>query len=228
MCQVSNSSKGREALIVVDLQNDFLPGGALEVPDALAIIPVIKHLMGSFDNVVLTQDWHPVDHISFACNHDGAVPFETIELSYGQQTLWPAHCVQNSHGSAITELLGDIESEYLLLRKGFRRHIDSYSAFMEGDRKTDTGLAHSLREKGIERVFVCGLATDFCVAWTAIDAKQYGFDVSVIEDACRGVNIDGSLELAWQEMQQAGIERISSDQLGSSTGFDLLPPAKPL
>jgi nicotinamidase/pyrazinamidase len=199
----------RDLLIVVDLQYDFLPGGSLAVTGGDAIVPLINELAQHFTNVVLTQDWHPANHISFASQHPGKAPFETIELDYGTQVLWPDHCVWATRGGAITEDL-HIPQAQMILRKGFNRNIDSYSGFQEADRQTLTGLAGYLNERQIERVFVAGLATDFCVAWTAIDAAAGGFDVSVIEDASRGIDSGGSLGRAWDDMAAAGVERIQS------------------
>jgi nicotinamidase/pyrazinamidase len=199
----------RDLLIVVDLQYDFLPGGSLAVTGGDTIVPLINELAHHFTNVVLTQDWHPANHISFASQHPGKAPFETIELDYGTQVLWPDHCVWATRGGAITEDLR-IPQAQMIIRKGFNRNIDSYSGFQEADRQTLTGLAGYLNERQIERVFVAGLATDFCVAWTAIDAAAGGFDVSVIEDASRGIDTGGSLARAWDDMAAAGVERIQS------------------
>jgi nicotinamidase/pyrazinamidase len=198
-----------DLLIVVDLQYDFLPGGSLAVSGGDAIVPLINALAQRFTNVVLTQDWHPANHISFASQHPGKAPYDTIELDYGRQVLWPDHCVWATHGGAITEDL-QIPQAQMIIRKGFNRNIDSYSGFQEADRQTLTGLAGYLNERQIERVFVVGLATDFCVAWTAIDAAAGGFDVSVIEDATRGIDTAGSLAQAWDDMAAAGVERIQS------------------
>jgi nicotinamidase/pyrazinamidase len=193
-------------LIVVDVQNDFMPGGALAVPRGDEVVPVINRLAARFENVVLTQDWHPRGHASFASSHPGKKPFETIELAYGTQVLWPDHCVQGSSGAAIHSGL-DIQNTQLVIRKGHHRDIDSYSAFLEADRKTATGLKGYLKERKIKQVFLCGLATDFCVAWTALDARAAGFEVRVIEDACRAIDLDGSLARAWQDLVTAGVTR---------------------
>src|SRR5687768_16607053 len=195
-------------LIVVDVQNDFCPGGALAVPKGDEVVPVINRLAARFDNVVLTQDWHPRGHASFASSHPGKKPFEAVELPYGEQVLWPDHCVQGTRGAAFHEGLEPGKAQ-LVIRKGFHRDIDSYSAFLEADRKTTTGLAGYLKERGLTSLFVCGLATDFCVAWTALDARRAGFEVSVIEDACRAIDLEGSLERAWAEMAAAGVKRIN-------------------
>ena len=198
-----------QCLIVVDVQNDFCPGGALAVPKGDEVVPVINRLAARFDNVVLTQDWHPRGHASFASSHPGKKPFEAVELPYGEQVLWPDHCVQGTRGAAFHEGLEPGKAQ-LVIRKGFHRDIDSYSAFLEADRKTTTGLAGYLKERGLKSLFVCGLATDFCVAWTALDARKAGFEVSVIEDACRAIDLQGSLERAWAEMAAAGVKRINS------------------
>ncbi len=198
------------ALLVIDVQRDFLPGGALAVPDGDAVVPVINQLAPHFDHVLLTQDWHPANHISFAANHAGAAPYETIDLPYGKQVLWPTHCVQGSAGADFAPGLTLPHAE-LVIRKGFRRNVDSYSAFQEADRQTPTGLAGYLRERGLTRLFLCGLATDFCVAWSALDARTSGFDVWVIEDACRAIDLDESLARAWRDMEQAGVLRVSKE-----------------
>ena len=199
-----------DCLLVIDVQNDFLPGGALAVPDGDQVIPVVNRLAKAFGRVVLTQDWHPREHVSFAANHAGTQPFGTIELPYGQQVLWPVHCVQYSTGAALADGL-DVPHAQLIVRKGYHPHIDSYSAFFEADRKTPTGLLGYLRELGMKRVFCVGLATDFCVAWSAMDARAAGLDVVVIEDACRAIDLNGSLAQAWQHMTDAGIVRLQSD-----------------
>jgi nicotinamidase/pyrazinamidase len=202
----------QDVLIVVDMQNDFMPGGALAVGGGDAIVPLVNQLAQNFANVVLTQDWHPKGHISFASSHPGAKPFETIAAPYGVQALWPDHCVQGSAGAALRAELA-IDHAVLILRKGFNRAIDSYSAFMEADRKSATGLAGFFREKAIRRVFVCGLATDYCVAWSALDARTAGFDTFVIEDACRAIDANGSLARAWAQMEAADVQRIQSAEI---------------
>jgi nicotinamidase/pyrazinamidase len=199
-------------LIVVDVQNDFIPGGALAVPRGDEVVPVINRTAARFENVVLTQDWHPKGHASFASSHPGRKPFETITLAYGPQVLWPDHCVQGTSGAALHEDLA-VPHAQLIVRKGHHRDIDSYSAFLEADRKTPTGLAGYLRERGFTRLYVCGLATDFCVAWTALDARAAGFETTVIEDACRAIDLEGSLEKAWREMARAGVKRTRSDAI---------------
>jgi nicotinamidase/pyrazinamidase len=196
-------------LVVVDVQNDFIPGGALAVPKGDEVVPVINRLAARFENVVLTQDWHPRRHASFASAHPGRKPFETIELAYGLQVLWPDHCVQGTSGAAFHPDL-DLTRAQLVIRKGFHPGIDSYSGFIEADRKTATGLAGYLKERGIRTLFVCGLAADFCVAWTALDARAAGFDVTVIEDASRAIDLEGSLARAWKDMEAAGVKRMLS------------------
>jgi nicotinamidase/pyrazinamidase len=197
------------ALIVVDVQNDFCPGGRLAVPDGNAVVPVINALAAAFETVVLTQDWHPADHDSFAVQHPGHDPFQMIDAAYGPQVLWPEHCVMGTAGAALHPGL-DVPQAALILRKGSRRMIDSYSAFLEADRTTKTGLDGYLRSRGIERLYFCGLATDFCVAWSALDARRYGFAASVIEPACRAIDLGGSLAAAWINLAEAGIGRLNS------------------
>ena len=194
----------REVLLIVDVQNDFCPGGALAVAEGDAIVPSINRLAQSFSHVILTQDWHPPGHASFASSHPGKRPFDTIEVSYGAQTLWPDHCVQGTQGAAFHPKL-DVPHAELVLRKGFRKSIDSYSAFCENDRRTATGLASYLRERGFERVTLCGLATDFCVAFSAIDGRGAGFDVALVTSACRGIDHEGSLDRALRSMVEAGV-----------------------
>ena len=201
-----------DVLLAIDVQNDFCPGGALAVPDGDAVVPVINRLAGAFDHVLLTQDWHPAGHTSFASSHAGRQPFETIEVAYGAQTLWPDHCVQGSTGAAFHENLEALRAE-LIIRKGYDPAIDSYSAFYENDRTTATGLTGYLRTRGFERVFMAGLATDFCVAYSAIDAAREGFAVVVIEDACRAIDLDGSLAAAKTRMAEAGASLVASSAL---------------
>ena len=196
-------------LLVIDVQNSFLPGGSLAVKDADQIVPVINRIARDFAHVVMTQDWHPSGHSSFASSHFGKKPFETIDLPYGKQVLWPDHCVQGTDGAALSGDLSIPQAE-LILRKGFHNDVDSYSAFTEADGKTTTGLAAYLRARGLERVFVAGLATDFCVAWSALDARKAGFATDVIEDACRAIDTEGSLAKAWSDMDKAGVKRIQS------------------
>ena len=195
------------ALVVVDVQNDFCPGGALEVPDGDAVVPAINRIAPRFAARILTQDWHPPGHRSFASSHPGRAPFETAELAYGEQVLWPDHCVQGTDGAAFHPDLATDGAD-LVLRKGFRPGIDSYSAFQENDRRTSTGLAGYLRGRGVSRLVFVGLATDFCVAWSAIDGAREGFEVAVVEDACRAIDLDGSLAAAWKEMAAAGVARV--------------------
>jgi nicotinamidase/pyrazinamidase len=194
----------RDVLIVVDVQNDFCPGGALAVPRGDEIVPVINRLAGEFAHVILTQDWHPRGHASFASSHAGKEPFHTVELAYGQQILWPDHCVQATQGAAFHSGL-DVRHAELVIRKGFRSGIDSYSAFRENDRRTPTGLAGYLKERGFERITLCGLATDFCVFYSAIDGREAGFEVSIVTSACRGIDVDGSLGHALRSMSEAGV-----------------------
>ncbi|MBB5754070.1 bifunctional nicotinamidase/pyrazinamidase [Prosthecomicrobium pneumaticum] len=192
-------------LIVVDVQNDFLPGGRLAVPDGDAVLPVVNALGTRFENVVLTQDWHTPGHVSFASSHAGKAPFETIVLGYGSQVLWPDHCVQGTEGAALSAGLA-LPHAQLVVRKGFHPAIDSYSAFFEADHATPTGLTGYLRERGLSEVFVVGLATDFCVAWTAIDARRQGFATTVIEEGCRAIDTGGSLAAARSAMAEAGVQ----------------------
>ncbi|VVE76213.1 bifunctional nicotinamidase/pyrazinamidase [Pandoraea sputorum] len=195
-----------EVLLVIDVQNDFMPGGALAVPHGDEVVPAINALASQFAHVVITQDWHPAAHVSFADNHPGRQPFETITLAYGEQVLWPTHCVQNTQGAALHADL-HIPHAQAVVRKGYQASVDSYSAFLEADRKTPTGLAGYLREKGVRRVHCVGLATDFCVAWSALDAKAAGFDACVIEHACRAIDLNGSLAAAWVALAAAGVSR---------------------
>lgn len=198
------------ALLITDVQYDFCPGGALAVPEGDAIIPTVNELMERFDHVVITQDWHPPGHESFASSHPGHAPFDVVEVDYGEQILWPDHCVQGSEGAQFHEDF-NVDAAQLIIRKGFRPHIDSYSAFYENDRTTPTGLTGYLRERGIDTLYVGGLATDFCVKWSALDGRKEGFDVYVIEDAARGIDQDGSLAQAWKEMNEAGVQVVSSE-----------------
>jgi nicotinamidase/pyrazinamidase len=191
-------------LLVIDVQNDFCPGGALAVPDGDAVVPGINALMDGFGPVILTQDWHPADHASFASQHPGRVPMETTDMPYGPQVLWPDHCVQGSPGAAFHAGLRADRAE-AIIRKGFRRAIDSYSAFFENDRATPTGLAGYLHTRGIERLTLVGLATDFCVHYSAVDAVRLGFAVTVRLDLCRAIDLDGSLAAARAAMRDAGV-----------------------
>jgi nicotinamidase/pyrazinamidase len=200
----ARSRDDREVLIIVDVQNDFCPGGALAVPDGDAIIPLVNRLAGEFAHVVLTQDWHPAGHSSFASAHPGREAFETVEAPYGAQTLWPDHCVQATPGAAFHPALAAPHAQ-LVLRKGFRCEIDSYSAFRENDRRTPTGLTAYLRERGFARLTLCGLATDYCVLFSALDAREAGFAVELAAKACRGIDLDGSLARAMRAMAEAGV-----------------------
>jgi nicotinamidase/pyrazinamidase len=200
------------ALIVVDVQNCFVDGGTLPVAHGVEVIPIINGIAPLFENIVVTQDWHTKGHSSFASSHQGKKPFDVVSLPYGQQVLWPDHGIQ---GTPDAELHIDLKlpTAQLIIRKGYRKDIDSYSAFMEADRKTTTGLAAYLHAHQIDTVFIVGLATDFCVAWTALDARAAGFNAYVIEDACRGINLNGSVQLAWNNMAESGVKRIHSDEL---------------
>jgi len=195
----------REALIVIDLQKDFCPGGSLAVSGGDEIVPMVNALARRFAHVVLTQDWHPPGHGSFASSHPGRKPFDAIDMAYGRQTLWPDHCVQDTQGAAFHPGLVCPQAE-LILRKGYRRDIDSYSAFFENDRVTPTGLAGYLRERGLTRLVFIGLATDFCVAYSALDARRAGFEATVLLDACRAIDAQGSLARMIAEMRAAGVD----------------------
>jgi nicotinamidase/pyrazinamidase len=199
-------------LIVVDAQNGFMPGGGLPVPRGDEVVPVINRIGQRLNNVVLTQDWHPAGHASFASSHPGKSPYEVITMPYGPQVLWPEHCVQGTHDAALHKDL-HLPQAQLIIRKGFHPLVDSYSAFMEADRTTTTGLAAYLQARGLRKAYICGLATDFCVAWTALDARAAGLEAVVIEDACRAIDLDGSLASAWQSMLAAGVQRVQSAQL---------------
>jgi nicotinamidase/pyrazinamidase len=202
----------QDVLLVVDVQNCFVPGGTLPVNGGDQIVPLINPLARAFEHVVLTQDWHTPGHISFASSHPGKKPFETIALPYGTQVLWPDHGVQGTADSNLHPAL-QIPHAELIIRKGYRKHIDSYSAFFEADGKTPTGLAGYLKERGQQQVFLVGLATDFCVAWSALDARKAGFAATVIEDATRGIDAGGSLAKSWQDMTGAGVRRLQSSAI---------------
>jgi len=202
-----------DALLVIDMQNDFCPGGSLAVAEGDAIVPIINDLGKHFDHVILTQDWHPERHISFASSHPGKQPYSTIQATYGPQALWPDHCLQQSEGAEFHPAL-DLRHAELILRKGFRREIDSYSAFLENDHTTPTGLAGYLRERGLKRLFLCGLAYDFCVRFSAIDGTALGFECLVLEDASRAVNLPGSVDATNSAFASASILRVFSDQIG--------------
>jgi nicotinamidase-related amidase len=201
-----------DALIVVDVQYDFLPGGALAVPGGDEILPLVNRLVGVFSQVVFTQDWHPPGHASFASSYPGKQPFEMTALAYGPQRLWPDHCVQGSRGASLHESL-NLNRANLILRKGANPQVDSYSAFVEADGRTSTGLAAMLYARNVTRVFLCGLATDFCVGFSALDARAAGFDTFVIDDACRGIDADGSLAAARARMATAGVEKLNSEAI---------------
>ncbi len=192
------------ALLVIDVQNDFCPGGNLAVAGGDQIVARINSLMSEFQTVVLTQDWHPADHSSFAENHPGATPFSTLEMPYGPQVLWPKHCIQGSAGAAFHQDL-QTDPAQIIIRKGFRAAVDSYSAFFENDHTTATGLEGYLRDRGVETLTLVGLATDFCVAYSALDAARLGFGVTVIEDACRAIDLGDSLAQAKQQTSSAGV-----------------------
>jgi nicotinamidase/pyrazinamidase len=204
----------QDVLIVTDVQYDFLPGGALAVTDGQSVIAPINRLARRFRHIIMTQDWHPAGHASFASSHAGRQPFETVELFYGAQILWPDHCIQGTPGARIADEL-DIPQTELIIRKGYEPAIDSYSGFVEADRRTKTGLAGYLVERGFRRVFCTGLATDFCVAWTAVDATSSGFETYLIEDASRAIDTNGSLARAYHDLRAAGVALIDSRQIGS-------------
>ncbi|MGJ8645538.1 MAG: bifunctional nicotinamidase/pyrazinamidase [Marinomonas colpomeniae] len=208
------SPHSKSALIVVDVQNCFIEGGTLPVKNGADVVPVINALSKKFDNVVITQDWHTEGHASFASSYEGKNAFETTELDYGTQVLWPEHCVQGTEDAQLVDEL-DVPHAELIVRKGYHQEIDSYSAFFEADRKTPTGLQGYLKERGITTVYIVGLATDFCVAWTAIDAADAGFKTAVVEDACRAIDLNGSLAAAWKAMDKAGVDRLQSEDFTS-------------
>jgi nicotinamidase/pyrazinamidase len=201
--------RSTDCLLVVDVQNDFMPGGALAVPRGDEIVPLVNRIAANFAVVVLTQDWHPAGHASFASSHPGRKPYDTVRLAYGEQVLWPEHCVQGTPGAAFHAGL-EIPHAQLVIRKGHHRKVDSYSAFLEADRKTRTGLDGYLKSRGVKRVFCAGLATDFCVAWTAMDARRFGLQAVVIEEACRAIDTGGSLAAAWRGMKRAGVRRAAA------------------
>ena len=202
-----------DMLVAIDVQNDFCPGGALAVADGDAVVPAINALSPRFEHFAATQDWHTPGHHSFAGSHDGRQPFETITLGYGAQTLWPDHCVQGTLGAEIHPYL-DLSGAEIIIRKGFRKEIDSYSAFFENDHRTATGLAGYLRERRLRRVFLCGLAFDFCVGWSAEDAHRHGFEVVVIEDACRGIDMGGSVAATRAAFSSLGVPCITEEAIG--------------
>ncbi|WP_458368446.1 bifunctional nicotinamidase/pyrazinamidase [Pseudomonas mandelii] len=202
----------RTALLVIDVQNDFIPGGQLPVPEGDLIVPLINRLGDRFKQVIIAQDWHPPGHASFASSHPGREPYEVIELPYGAQTLWPDHCVRATAGAELHKDL-NLPHAQLIIRKGCNPDIDSYSAFLEADRKTTTGLAGYLKERGIDTLYLVGLALDFCVMFSALDARAAGFNVFVVLDACRAIDLDGSLAAAISRMQVAGVDLVSADQV---------------
>jgi nicotinamidase/pyrazinamidase len=197
-----------DLLLIIDVQNDFCAGGALAVRDGDDVVPVANRLAKRFAHVVLTQDWHPSGHSSFATSHPGSAPFQSIDMPYGRQTLWPDHCIQGTSGAAFHPQL-ETERAELVIRKGFRPEIDSYSAFYENDRRTPTGLAGYLRERGLRRIFLVGLATDYCVYYSALDARRLGFDTVLVEAGCRAIDLAGSLDAAWAGMAEAGVQRVN-------------------
>jgi nicotinamidase/pyrazinamidase len=201
--------RASDCLLVVDVQNDFMPGGALAVARGDEIVPLVNRIAANFAVVVLTQDWHPAGHASFASSHPGHKPYDTMRLAYGEQVLWPEHCVQGTPGAAFHAGL-EIPHAQLVIRKGHHRKVDSYSAFLEADRRTRTGLDGYLKSRGVKRVFCAGLATDFCVAWTAMDARRFGLQAVVIEEACRAIDTGGSLAAAWRGMKRAGVRRAAA------------------
>lgn len=202
----------RAALLVIDVQNDFIPGGQLPVPEGDHIVPLINRLARQFKQVVIAQDWHPAGHASFASSHPGHQPYDVIELPYGEQTLWPEHCVQATPGAELHPEL-DLPHAQLIIRKGCNPDIDSYSAFLEADRRTTTGLSGYLKERGIDTVYMVGLALDFCVMYSALDARAAGFNAFVVRDACRAIDMNGSLAAAIDRMQGAGVGLIHSTEL---------------
>jgi nicotinamidase/pyrazinamidase len=205
----------RDLLVVVDVQNDFIPGGALAVKEGDQIVPLVNTIAAGFKHVILTQDWHTPGHISFASAHAGKKPFETMTLAYGTQVLWPDHCVLGTPGADFHKDLKIPHAE-LIIRKGYRQQMDSYSAFFEADGKATTGLTGYVRDRGFRNLYFVGLATDFCVCWSALDARKVGLQAAVIEDACRGIDTGGSLGKAWAQMQKAGVKRMQSADLGTA------------
>lgn len=201
-----------EALLVVDIQNDFCPGGALEVPDGDAIIPAVNRLIDRFDIIIQTQDWHPPKHRSFASSHEGKNPYDTVKMDYGTQVLWPDHCIQGSKGASFHPDLNTLKTQ-VVIRKGFRREIDSYSTFFENDHQTTTGLTGYLRQRGVTDLYTAGLATDFCVKWSVLDGIDEGFTMHLVTDAVRGIDLEGSLGQAVEEMKQKGARFVTSDEL---------------
>jgi nicotinamidase/pyrazinamidase len=205
------TSNANTALLLIDIQNDFCPGGTLAVEGGHEVVPIANRLQTQFETTILTQDWHPMNHLSFASNQDGDA-FSLVDMPYGPQVLWPDHCIQGTVGAAFHSDL-ETDAADLIIRKGFRAEIDSYSAFFENDHKTPTGLVGYLRERSIEKLVLAGLATDFCVRFSAVDAAKLGFEVTVIEDGCRAIDLDGSLVAAWEEMVAHGVKRLTSTQI---------------
>jgi nicotinamidase/pyrazinamidase len=205
--------RDRDAFLAIDVQNDFCAGGALAVPDGDAVLGPVNALMGRFTQAVATQDWHPADHASFAANHAGAAPFSTVRMPYGAQTLWPVHCVQATPGAGFHPGFA-LDRATAIVRKGWRAAVDSYSAFFENDRATPTGLGGLLRERGVGRVFLAGLATDFCVSYSALDARRLGFEAVIVLDACRAIDLDGSLKAARAAWAEAGVAVVESGEVG--------------
>jgi len=201
--------KPTDALVLIDVQNDFLPGGALAVPDGDEILPVVAELSQKFDNIVLTQDWHPADHKSFASAHEGKAPFEMTAMPYGDQVLWPDHCIQGSHGAEFRLTDATLQKAQIVIRKGFRPEVDSYSAFLENDQTTPTGLAGYMKERGLTRAVFAGLALDFCVGFSAIDAVKLGFEAVVVLDGCRGIAAE-SIEERLTQMREAGVQIVDA------------------
>ena len=212
LAQTKIKPGAQDVLLVVDVQNCFVPGGNLPVKEGDQIVPLINRLGKVFEHVVLTQDWHTPGHISFASSHAGKKPFDTVSLPYGTQVLWPDHCVQGTNDAALHPALNIPHAE-LVIRKGYRKQMDSYSAFYEADGKTPTGLTGYLKDRGLKKVYLVGLATDFCVAWSALDARKAGFEAAVIEDATRGIDAGGSLAKAWTDMTGAGVQRLQSSAI---------------
>ena len=212
----------RDVLLVVDIQNDFCPGGALAVPHGDEVVPLVNRLARAFSHIVLTQDWHPAGHRSFASTHPGKKPYDVIELPYGPQILWPDHCIQGTTGAEFRSDL-DIPHAQMIIRKGYRLKIDSYSALFENDHNTSTGLAGCLRERGLTRVFVCGLAYDFCVRYSAEDAAAAGFEVVVVEDACRGIDVDGSVAETRRLLAALGVPAVSVADLEANSSRGRAP-----
>jgi nicotinamidase/pyrazinamidase len=212
LAQTKIKPGAQDVLLVVDVQNCFVPGGNLPVKEGDQIVPLINRLAKAFEHVVLTQDWHTPGHISFASSHPGKKPFETVSLPYGTQVLWPDHCVQGTADANLHPALNIPHAE-LVIRKGYRKQMDSYSAFYEADSKTPTGLTGYLKDRGLKKVYLVGLATDFCVAWSALDARKAGFEAAVIEDATRGIDAGGSLAKAWTDMTGAGVQRLQSSAI---------------